>query len=63
MLSDNFQEPFAKWSCIRYTIQSLSSEGMGLGPQRIKEKAFTPRVRKPLSEIAFIVEEVSNGIV
>jgi hypothetical protein len=31
-------------------------------PQRIKEKAFTPRVRKPLSEIAFI-EEVGNGIV
>jgi nitroreductase len=30
-------------------------------PQRIKEKAFTPRVRKPLSEIAFI-EEVGNGI-
>ena len=31
-------------------------------PQRIKEKAFTPRMRKPLSEIAFI-EEVGNGIV
>jgi nitroreductase len=31
-------------------------------PQRIKEKAFTPRVRKSLSEIAFI-EEVGNGIV
>jgi hypothetical protein len=35
---------------------------MGLGPQRIKEKAFTPRVRKPLSKIAFIVEDVGNGI-
>jgi hypothetical protein len=35
---------------------------MGLGPQRIKEKAFTPIVRKPLSEIAFIVEDVGNGI-
>ena len=30
-------------------------------PDRLKEKAFTPRVRKPLSEIAFI-EEVGNGI-
>ena len=28
-------------------------------PQRIKEKAFTPRVRKPLSEIAFI-EDLDN---
>ena len=31
-------------------------------PERLKEKAFTPRVRKPLSEIAFI-EEFGNGIV
>jgi hypothetical protein len=35
---------------------------MGLGPQRIKEKAFTPRVRKPLSEIVFI-KDVGTGIV
>jgi nitroreductase len=31
-------------------------------PDRLKEKAFIPRVRKPLSEIAF-VEEMGNGIV
>ena len=31
-------------------------------PDRLKEKAFTPRIRKPLSEIAFI-EELHNGIV
>jgi hypothetical protein len=31
-------------------------------PDRLKEKAFTPRIRKPLSEIAFI-EELYNGIV
>jgi hypothetical protein len=31
-------------------------------PDRLKEKAFTPRIRKPLSEIAFI-EELGNGIV
>ena len=30
-------------------------------PVRLKEKAFTPRVRKPLSEIVFI-EEIGNGI-
>ena len=30
-------------------------------PDRLKEKAFTPRVRKPLSEIVFI-EEIGNGI-
>jgi hypothetical protein len=35
---------------------------MGLGPQRIKEKVYTPRVRKALSEIAFI-EDVGNRIV
>jgi hypothetical protein len=29
---------------------------------RLKEKAFTPRGRKPLSEIA-IIEEVGNGTV
>jgi hypothetical protein len=31
-------------------------------PNRLKEKAFTPRIRKPLSKIAFI-EELDNGIV
>lgn len=31
-------------------------------PDRLKEKAFTPRIRKPISEIAFI-EELHNGIV
>jgi nitroreductase len=31
-------------------------------PDRLKEKAFTPRIRKPLSKIAFI-EELDNGIV
>jgi hypothetical protein len=31
-------------------------------PERLKEKAFTPRVRKSLSEIAF-VEEFGNKIV
>ena len=31
-------------------------------PDKLKEKAFTPRVRKPLSEIAF-VEELGNGMV
>ena len=30
-------------------------------PPRLKEKIFTPRTRKPLSEIAFI-EELGNGI-
>ena len=30
-------------------------------PDRLKEKVFTPRVRKPLSEIAFI-ENMGNGI-
>ena len=30
-------------------------------PERLREKAFTPRVRKPLSEIAFI-EKMGNGI-
>jgi nitroreductase len=30
-------------------------------PDRLRHKAFTPRVRKPLSEIAFI-EEIGNGI-
>jgi nitroreductase len=30
-------------------------------PERLKEKAFTPRPRKPLSEIVFI-EEIGNGI-
>ena len=30
-------------------------------PERLKEKALTPRVRKPLSEIVF-VEEFGNGI-
>lgn len=30
-------------------------------PDRLREKAFTPRVRKPLSEIAFI-EKMGNGI-
>ena len=30
-------------------------------PDRLREKAFTPRVRKPLSEIVFI-EEIGNGI-
>jgi nitroreductase len=30
-------------------------------PDRLKEKVFTPRVRKPLSEIVFI-EEIGNGI-
>ncbi len=30
-------------------------------PKRLREKAFTPRVRKPLSEIAFI-EKMGNGI-
>jgi nitroreductase len=31
-------------------------------PLRLKEKVFTPRIRKPLSEIAF-VEKLGNGIV
>jgi len=31
-------------------------------PERIQEKAFTPRQRKPLSEIAYL-EELGNGIV
>jgi hypothetical protein len=31
-------------------------------PDRLKEKAFTPRTRKPLSKIAFI-EELDNGII
>jgi hypothetical protein len=31
-------------------------------PDKLKEKAFTPRVGKPLSEIAF-VEELDNGMV
>jgi len=31
-------------------------------PDRLKEKAFTPRIRKPLSKIAFI-EELDNGII
>jgi nitroreductase len=31
-------------------------------PNRLKEKAFTPRIRKPLSKIAFI-EELDNGII
>jgi nitroreductase len=30
-------------------------------PDRLKEKAYTPRVRKPLPEIVFI-EEIGNGI-
>jgi nitroreductase len=30
-------------------------------PDRLREKAFTPRVRKPLSEIVFL-EELGNGI-
>jgi nitroreductase len=30
-------------------------------PDRLREKAFTPRVRKPLSEIVFI-EKMGNGI-
>ncbi|HKG72014.1 MAG TPA: nitroreductase family protein [Nitrososphaeraceae archaeon] len=30
-------------------------------PDRLREKAFTPRVRKPLAEIAFI-EKMGNGI-
>jgi nitroreductase len=30
-------------------------------PDRLRHKAFTPRVRKPLSEIVFI-EEIGNGI-
>src|SRR5215203_7059881 len=30
-------------------------------PDRLRDKAFTPRVRKPLSEIAFI-EKMGNGI-
>lgn len=30
-------------------------------PERVRYKAFTPRVRKPLSEIVFI-EEMGNGI-
>jgi nitroreductase len=30
-------------------------------PDRLRHKAFTPRVRKPLSEIAFI-EKIGNGI-
>jgi nitroreductase len=30
-------------------------------PNRLREKAFTPRVRKPLSEIVFL-EELGNGI-
>ena len=30
-------------------------------PDRLREKAFTPRVRKPLSEIAFI-GKMGNGI-
>lgn len=31
-------------------------------PDRLKEKAFTPRTRKPLSKIVFI-EELDNGII
>ena len=31
-------------------------------PERYKEKAFSPRARKPLSEIAFL-EELGNGII
>jgi hypothetical protein len=31
-------------------------------PDRLKEKAFTPRTRRPLSKIAFI-EELDNGII
>ncbi len=30
-------------------------------PERLRQKAFTPRVRKPLSEIVFM-EEIGNGI-
>jgi hypothetical protein len=30
-------------------------------PDRLRDKAFTPRVRKPLSEIAFI-EKMGNRI-
>jgi nitroreductase len=30
-------------------------------PERLRHKAFTPRIRKPLSEIVFI-EEMGNGI-
>ena len=30
-------------------------------PSRLREKAFSPRIRKPLSEIVFI-EEIGNGI-
>lgn len=30
-------------------------------PERLVEKAFTPRQRKPLTEIAF-AEEIGNGI-
>jgi hypothetical protein len=30
-------------------------------PERLRHKAFTPRERKPLSEIAFI-EKIGNGI-
>jgi nitroreductase len=30
-------------------------------PDRLREKAFAPRLRKPLSEIAFI-EKIGNGI-
>ena len=31
-------------------------------PERYKEKAFSPRERKSLSEIAFL-EELGNGII
>jgi hypothetical protein len=31
-------------------------------PERLREKAFTPRQRKPLSEIAYL-EEFGNGMV
>jgi nitroreductase len=31
-------------------------------PERLREKAFTPRQRKPLSEIAYL-EELGNGMV
>jgi hypothetical protein len=30
-------------------------------PERLREKVFAPRVRKPLSEIVFI-EKIGNGI-
>jgi nitroreductase len=36
-------------------------DGYHVLPERLKEKAFTPRPRKPLSEIVFM-EEIGNGI-